>query len=157
MLGPSLAAWILFVFVPLGVAAYQSLFSWDMLTDPEWVGAANYAAIAENGELLRIFGRTLGFSVLVVAGSMSLGLLLALLLDRPGNSSRSFEDRSSALTSSPGLPLRSFGCSFSIPIAGSLLGPSACFICHVSAFSPILVPRCRRSRRSRCGRSPGTR
>jgi ABC-type sugar transport system permease subunit len=84
MLGPSLAAWILFVFVPLGLAAYQSLFSWDMLTDPEWVGAANYTAIAEGGELFRIFGRTLGFSILVVAGSMTLGLLLALLLDRPG-------------------------------------------------------------------------
>ncbi|HVJ91566.1 MAG TPA: sugar ABC transporter permease, partial [Labilithrix sp.] len=85
MLGPSLAAWALFLFLPLGLAAYQSLFSWDMLTDPEWVGAANYAALVEGGELWRIIGRTLGFSVLVVAGSMTLGLLLALLLDRPGS------------------------------------------------------------------------
>jgi ABC-type sugar transport system permease subunit len=84
MLGPSLVAWGLFVILPLGVAAYQSLFSWDMLTEPEWVGGANYSAIAENGELARILGRTLGFSVLVVSGSMTLGLLLALLLDRPG-------------------------------------------------------------------------
>jgi ABC-type sugar transport system permease subunit len=84
MLGPSLAAWVLFVFVPLGLAAYQSLFSWDMLTEPSFVGAANYGAIAEDGELLRVLERTLGFSVLVVAGSMTLGLLLALLLDRPG-------------------------------------------------------------------------
>lgn len=84
MLGPSLAAWMLFVFVPLGLAAYQSLFSWDMLTPPEFVGGANYTALAESGELWRILGRTLGFSVLVVAGSMTLGLALALLLDRPG-------------------------------------------------------------------------
>jgi ABC-type sugar transport system permease subunit len=84
MLGPSLAAWILFVFVPLGLAAYQSLFAWDMLTEPSFVGTANYAALAEGGELWRILGRTLLFSVLVVAGSMTLGLLLALLLDRPG-------------------------------------------------------------------------
>jgi ABC-type sugar transport system permease subunit len=84
MLGPSLAAWILFVFVPLGLAAWQSLFSWDMLTEPQWVGGANYAALMESGELWRILGRTLGFSVLVVAGSMTLGLGLALLLDRPG-------------------------------------------------------------------------
>lgn len=84
MLGPSLAAWLLFVVAPLGLAAYQSLFSWDLLTPPEWVGGANYAALAEGGELWRIFGRTLGFSALVVAGSMSLGLALALLLDRPG-------------------------------------------------------------------------
>ena len=84
MLGPSLVAWTVFVFVPLGLAAYESLFSWDMLTDPVYVGGANYAAIAESGELLRILGRTLGFSVLVVTGSMALGLGLALLLDRPG-------------------------------------------------------------------------
>src|SRR5262245_9710554 len=84
MLGPSLAAWTLFVFVPLGLAAYQSVFAWDMLTEPSYVGAANYVAIAEGGELFRIVGRTLGFSVLVVVGSMSLGLALALLLDRPG-------------------------------------------------------------------------
>ena len=84
MLGPSLAAWSLFVFVPLGLAAYESLFAWDMLTDPVYVGGANYAAIAESGELGRILGRTLGFSVLVVSGSMALGLGLALLLDRPG-------------------------------------------------------------------------
>jgi ABC-type sugar transport system permease subunit len=84
MLGPSLAAWGLFVFVPLGLAAYNSLFAWDMLTEPSWVGGGNYAALAENGELGRILGRTLFYSVLVVAGSMSLGLGLALLLDRPG-------------------------------------------------------------------------
>ena len=84
MLGPSLFAWTLFVFVPLGIAAWQSLYSWDMLTPPAWVGGANYTALAEGGELWRILGRTLGFSVLVVTGSMALGLLLALLLDRPG-------------------------------------------------------------------------
>ena len=84
MLAPSLAVWALFVFFPLGLAGYQSLFAWDMLTEPEWVGGANYAGLAEGGELLRVLGRTLGFSVLVVSGSMALGLGLALLLDRPG-------------------------------------------------------------------------
>lgn len=85
MLGPSLAAWTLFVFVPLLVAGWQSLFAWDMLTPPVYVGGANYAALMEDGELFFILGRTLGFSVLVVAGSMTLGLVLALLLDRPGS------------------------------------------------------------------------
>jgi ABC-type sugar transport system permease subunit len=84
MLGPSLLTWALFVFVPLGLAGLTSLYSWDMLTDPVWVGGANYAAIAEGGEVFYVLGRTLGFSVLVVAGAMTLGLGLALLLDRPG-------------------------------------------------------------------------
>jgi len=84
MLGPSLVAWALFVFVPLALAAYESVFAWDMLTDPVYVGSANYAALMEGGELTRILFRSLGFSVLVVSGAMSLGLALALLLDRNG-------------------------------------------------------------------------
>jgi ABC-type sugar transport system permease subunit len=84
LLAPSLTAWALFVVLPLLLAGYQSLFSWDMLTEPAYVGAANYHAIAEGGELWKILGRSLGFSVIVVTGAMAAGLALALLLDRPG-------------------------------------------------------------------------
>jgi sn-glycerol 3-phosphate transport system permease protein len=84
MLGPTLALLVVFFVLPIGVAAYESLFSWDLLTPPRWVGGANYRALAAHGELLHVALRTLGYSVLVVAGTMSLGLGLALLLDRPG-------------------------------------------------------------------------
>jgi ABC-type sugar transport system permease subunit len=84
MLAPTLALLIVFFVVPIGVAAYESLFSWDLLTPPRFVGAANYRALAAHGELLRIALRTLGYSVLVVAGTMSLGLAMAILVNRPG-------------------------------------------------------------------------
>ena len=84
MLGPTIALLVGFFVVPIGVAAYESLFSWDLLTPPRYVGGANYAALAAHGQLLNIALRTLGYSVLVVAGTMTLGLALALLLDRPG-------------------------------------------------------------------------
>jgi sn-glycerol 3-phosphate transport system permease protein len=84
MLGPTLALLTLFFVLPIGVAAYESLFSWDLLTPPRYVGTANYQALAAHGELLHIALRTLGYSALVVAGTMSLGLGLAVLLDRPG-------------------------------------------------------------------------
>jgi sn-glycerol 3-phosphate transport system permease protein len=84
MLGPTLALLVVFFVLPIGVAAYESLFSWDLLTPPRYVGGANYAALAAHGELLRVALRTLGYSALVVAGTMTLGLGLALLLDRPG-------------------------------------------------------------------------
>jgi sn-glycerol 3-phosphate transport system permease protein len=84
MLGPTLALLFVFFALPIGVAAYESFFSWDMLTPPRYVGTANYEALAAHGELLRVGLRTLEYSVLVVAGTMSLGLGLALLLDRPG-------------------------------------------------------------------------
>jgi sn-glycerol 3-phosphate transport system permease protein len=84
MLGPTLALLAVFFVLPVGVAAYESLFSWDLLTPPRYVGGANYAALAAHGELLHVALRTLGYSALVVGGTMTLGLGLALLLDRPG-------------------------------------------------------------------------
>ena len=84
MLGPTLALLLAFFVLPIGVAGYESLFSWDLLTPPRFVGAGNYRALAAHGELLHIALRTLGYSALVVSGTMTLGLGLALLLDRPG-------------------------------------------------------------------------
>ena len=84
MLGPTLALLLVFFVLPIGVAGYESFFSWDMLTPPRYVGTANYRALAAHGELLHIALRTLGYSALVVTGTMTLGLGLALLIDRPG-------------------------------------------------------------------------
>ncbi|HEX3769250.1 MAG TPA: sugar ABC transporter permease [Polyangiaceae bacterium] len=83
MLAPSLGLLVVFFLVPIGVAAYESLFSWDLLTPPRFVGSANYAALAR-GSLLGTALRTLAYSAMVVTGTMSLGLGLALLVNRPG-------------------------------------------------------------------------
>lgn len=84
MLGPTLALLAAFFFYPLAYAAYLSLFDWDLLTAPRWVGLDNYRALIASGELVDAVVTTLVFSLVVVAGSMSLGLALALALDRPG-------------------------------------------------------------------------
>jgi ABC-type sugar transport system permease subunit len=84
MLAPTLALLVVFFIVPIGVAAYESFFSWDLLTPPRFVGAANYRALFAHGEVLHVALRTLGYSAIVVVGTMSLGLGLALLVDRPG-------------------------------------------------------------------------
>ena len=84
LLGPSLLILFVFFVFPVGVALYQSFFSWDLLTPSQYVGTANYAAIAERGELAHIALRTLFFSAMVVTGAMTIGLGLALLLNRSG-------------------------------------------------------------------------
>lgn len=84
MLAPTMALLLVFFLVPIAVAAFTSFYSWDLLTPPRYSGLANYRALAAHGEILRIALRTLGFSAIVVVGTMSLGLALALLLDRPG-------------------------------------------------------------------------
>jgi ABC-type sugar transport system permease subunit len=84
MLSPTLVLLAVFFLVPIGVAAYESLFSWDLLTAPRFVGTSNYAALAGHGDLLHVALRTIAYSAIVVAGTMSLGLGLALLVDRGG-------------------------------------------------------------------------
>ncbi len=84
MLAPTLALLVTFFVLPIGVAAYQSFFSWDLLTPPRFVGAANYRALAAHGHLFHIALHTAVYSGLVVTGTMSAGLALALLVDRPG-------------------------------------------------------------------------
>ncbi|MEZ4306974.1 MAG: sugar ABC transporter permease [Polyangiaceae bacterium] len=81
---PTLVTLAVFFFVPLLSAIKNSFYSWDMLTPPVWVGAGNYEALVRSGELWGVLGRTAGYSVIVVTGSVSLGLFLAVVLDRPG-------------------------------------------------------------------------
>jgi ABC-type sugar transport system permease subunit len=74
----------LFFLVPLGIAAYRSLYKWDMLTPPTYVGLQNYAQLISSGALVKALGTTLSFSVIVVLGSSIFGLALAIALNRPG-------------------------------------------------------------------------
>jgi ABC-type sugar transport system permease subunit len=84
MLAPTLALLAVFFFYPLLHAAYTSLFEWDLLTPPRYVGFGNYAVLLRTGEISRALGTTLVYSVVVVSGSMSVGLALAVALNRPG-------------------------------------------------------------------------
>ena len=84
MLLPTALLLALFFFYPLLFAGYMSLFSWDLLTAPEFVGLDNYRILLRSGEIYDAFWTTLAFSVVVVVGSMTIGLGLALALDRPG-------------------------------------------------------------------------
>jgi len=84
MAGPTALVLVAFFVVPVGAAAYQSLFSWDLLAPPAYVGLGNYRKLWASGELVSVALTTLRYSAMVVAGAMGLGLGLALLLDRPG-------------------------------------------------------------------------
>jgi len=85
MLAPTLALLAVFFFYPLLYAGTTSLFEWDLLTPPRYVGLGNYRALWATGEVARALVTTLIYSVVVVAGSMATGLALAVALDRPGS------------------------------------------------------------------------
>jgi sn-glycerol 3-phosphate transport system permease protein len=84
LLAPTLALFALFFLVPLGLAAYESFFSWDLLTPHRYVGTKNYEVLLASGELVGAVSRTLAYSAVVVSLSVALGLALAMALDRPG-------------------------------------------------------------------------
>jgi ABC-type sugar transport system permease subunit len=84
MLLPTLLLLFAFFVFPLGMLLEHSLFSWDLLTPARYVGLANYRSLLRSGEIWATFATTLSMSTAVVIGSMSAGLALALLLDRPG-------------------------------------------------------------------------
>ena len=84
MLAPSLMLLGVFFAYPLVFATYTSLFRWDLLTDPKFVGFGNYAHLWRTGEMTGPLWRTLLFSLVVLVGSVVLGLLLALALNRRG-------------------------------------------------------------------------
>jgi sn-glycerol 3-phosphate transport system permease protein len=79
-----LGALAVFFVYPLLSALRTSFYDWDLLTPPRFVGTANYEALFGSGELLASLSTTLFISVVVVSGSLVLGLLLALSVHRPG-------------------------------------------------------------------------
>jgi ABC-type sugar transport system permease subunit len=84
MLAPTLAVLGVFFLLPLALAFHRSFSSWDLLTAPEPVGLANYRALLASGELVETAWRTVAYSILVVSASTTLGLALAVLLNREG-------------------------------------------------------------------------
>jgi len=84
LLSPMLALLAVFFVYPLLSAFHSSFYEWDLLTPPRFIGLGNYRAIFSSGELFSSLGTTLLISVLVVSGSLVLGLLLALAVNRPG-------------------------------------------------------------------------
>jgi sn-glycerol 3-phosphate transport system permease protein len=84
MLGPTLVFLGVFFFYPLGLSVVHSFYAWDLLTAPRFVGLENYRDLAESGALSELFFTTSIVSVSAVAGSMLIGLALALAVNRKG-------------------------------------------------------------------------
>jgi ABC-type sugar transport system permease subunit len=84
LLSPMLGALGVFFVYPLLSAFHTSFYEWDLLTPARFIGFGNYRAILSSGELFSSLGTTLLVSAIVVVGSLTLGLALALAVHRPG-------------------------------------------------------------------------
>ncbi len=81
-LAPSFLLLLVFTVLPIGVAGVLSFFEWDLLTDPEFVGVANFVEISRDEQFLDALGHTLTFIVGYVPVVTVVGLVLAVFLKR---------------------------------------------------------------------------
>jgi multiple sugar transport system permease protein len=78
---PSLAGMLLFIIGPILASAVLTLFEWDLLTDPKFVGLANFRRLFHDNDIWKALLHTLTFIVGYVPSVMVLALMLALVLD----------------------------------------------------------------------------
>jgi multiple sugar transport system permease protein len=73
---PSILGFVIFMAGPLLASLGISLLEWNLLTPPHWLGIANYLKLAQDED----FGRSLRATLYYMAGSVPLGIVLALAL-----------------------------------------------------------------------------
>jgi multiple sugar transport system permease protein len=83
MVSPWLLGFVLFTAGPMVASLVLSFTNFDILSDPRWIGAANYQRLA-NDDVVRVtLANTAMFTVLVVPAQLLTALGLALLLNMP--------------------------------------------------------------------------
>jgi multiple sugar transport system permease protein len=84
MTAPAVLAVALLLLFPLLYTFYLSFTYWFLssVSQPEFVGLANYARLARDERVLNALGNTLYFTVLSVAVEMLIGFWLAMLFNR---------------------------------------------------------------------------
>jgi len=88
--GP-LAFFAIFVLWPLAQSMYYSLTDWNGLSDPEFIGLDNFSELLSDPNFIRSFENTAIWLIVAVTIPTVLGLLLAVLLDRPLRGSRLYK------------------------------------------------------------------
>ncbi|MBC8074711.1 MAG: sugar ABC transporter permease [Chloroflexales bacterium] len=72
---PAILGLLFFLLGPIVVSLYLSFTSYDLLTEPEWIGLGNYATMFGD----KLFWQALRVSAIYAVVSVPLGLLLSLL------------------------------------------------------------------------------
>lgn len=81
--GPNLVILLIFTYRPMFMSFYYSLLNWNVGSGAaQFIGLANYVEWFSDPESARIVVTTAVYALATVAGSMALGLVLALVLNR---------------------------------------------------------------------------
>ncbi|MFI7130014.1 carbohydrate ABC transporter permease [Nonomuraea sp. NPDC050153] len=80
--GPSLLGVIAFLLLPMLIVLVLSLFDWELLSSPEFVGFDNYRRLAGDGQAWHSLGVTVAYVLLCIPLQTVLALALAMLLNQ---------------------------------------------------------------------------
>lgn len=80
-MAPNIILFMVFMVIPIIGAFALSLFKWDLLSDPQWVGFANYVAIADDPRALNSIIRTIYLVLGGVIPTVLLAFLIAVAID----------------------------------------------------------------------------
>lgn len=78
---PNLISIGLFTLIPVVAGFFLSFTSWDMLSDPEWVGLKNYQDILKDRQFWNALRNTSIYTLIVIPGGLAVSMLLALALN----------------------------------------------------------------------------
>ncbi|QTX03386.1 carbohydrate ABC transporter permease [Agromyces archimandritae] len=79
---PALLLFLVFIAGPFAFAIVLALFKWDLLTDPQFIGFDNFAALFADPVLPQVLGNTFVFALASVVTHIVFGLLLAIAVNR---------------------------------------------------------------------------
>lgn len=80
---PALALVLVFFLMPLVMTAWMSLHNWPLMGMPRWIGFANYKALWNDVNFWNALIFTGRYTVAATIGLMSVGLVLALFVEKP--------------------------------------------------------------------------
>ncbi|MER7276506.1 sugar ABC transporter permease [Dactylosporangium sp. NPDC000244] len=80
-LSPSIVTFLVFVLAPTAGVLYLSFYDWNLLSDGEFVGLANFDRLVHDERLLGVYGSTTYMALAILAVNVVFGLLLAVLLE----------------------------------------------------------------------------
>lgn len=80
-IAPWLIGFVVFVAGPMIASLALSFMSWDLFSDPEWVGLENYRKLADDRLVITSLKNTAFYTFLSVPINLSVALMAALLLN----------------------------------------------------------------------------
>ena len=81
-LAPAFLLMLTFIAYPLVRSLYLSLFKWNGITKPQFIGLQNFTMLFQDASFYNALFNTLKFAILTTAGTVIVGFFLAVAIER---------------------------------------------------------------------------